>query len=164
LLISAWILLDDGRPLFFRQKRAGLSRQPFEILKFRTMRDGKITRAGRWLRKSGLDELPQFLNILKGEMSYVGPRPLTEEDIARLGWQASRFQYRWRMKPGITGLAQIRAGEGARATLAWDRVYLSKMSPGFDTLILGVTFVMNLAGKTWVKRHVLGIGPPPALK
>ena len=107
LAIALAIKIDDGGPVFFRQLRAGLDRREFEVLKFRTMRDGAVTRAGRWLRLSGLDELPQFLNVLYGQMSIVGPRPLTVSDIERLGWTEGEVLRRWNVKPGITGLAQI---------------------------------------------------------
>jgi lipopolysaccharide/colanic/teichoic acid biosynthesis glycosyltransferase len=73
----------------------------------RTMRDGRVTRVGTALRATGLDEIPQFLNILSGEMSAVGPRPLTEADVRRLGWTGAEFDFRWEQKPGLTGLAQI---------------------------------------------------------
>src|SRR5262245_35549685 len=77
-LIAVAVLIDDGRPVFFRQQRLGYRRHPFSILKFRSMRDERPTRVGRVLRATGLDEIPQFINILRGEMSAVGPRPLTE--------------------------------------------------------------------------------------
>ena len=80
--VAIAVLIDDGRPVLFRQQRLGYRRRPFTILKFRTMRDGRITRVGRVLRATGLDEVPQFVNILRGEMSAVGPRPLTESDVA----------------------------------------------------------------------------------
>src|SRR5204863_5033824 len=105
--IAAAIFLEDGRPVLFRQDRLGRQRRPFAILKFRSMRDGRITRVGRLLRATGLDELPQFLNILRGEMSAVGPRPLAAEDVARLGWTTARHDFRWRVAPGLTGLAQL---------------------------------------------------------
>ena|SRR5687767_3104147 len=85
-LVSLAVLLDDGRPVLFRQPRLGYRRRRFSILKFRSMRDGRITRVGRVLRATGLDEVPQFINILRGEMSAVGPRPLTDVDVQRLGW------------------------------------------------------------------------------
>src|SRR6186713_1995399 len=84
--IAGAILLEDGWPVLFRQERLGRDRLPFAILKFRSMRDGRITRVGRLLRATGLDELPQFVNILRGDMSAVGPRPLTAADVTRLGW------------------------------------------------------------------------------
>jgi lipopolysaccharide/colanic/teichoic acid biosynthesis glycosyltransferase len=156
LVIAAAVLIDDGRPLFFIQPRLGKGRRRFDVVKFRTMRDGQVTRVGATLRRTGLDELPQFFNILRGDMSFVGPRPLTAEDVARLGWTGSGYDFRWRMRPGITGLAQIRAGAGARASLAWDRLYARVAEPLLDTRILGTTFLMNLAGKAWVKRTLLG--------
>ena len=156
LVIAAAILLDDGRPVLFRQPRLGRGRRTFRVFKFRTMRDGRVTRAGALLRKSGLDELPQFLNILRGEMSFVGPRPLTPDDVARLGWTEARHDFRWRLRPGITGLAQIRAGLGARASLAWDRLYLRHAGPVLDAVLLAVTFLMNVVGKAPVKRVLLG--------
>ncbi len=161
ILISAAILLDDGRPLFFRQERVGRGRRPFMILKFRTMRDGQVTRAGAALRRTGLDELPQFLNILLGDMSFVGPRPLTQADIARLGWANSRSDFRWRLRPGITGFAQIFAGTGAaeslaRRSLVRDRFYLGHRSVLWDMKILVITFAMNFLGKARVKRWMIG--------
>ena len=101
------VLIDDGRPVLFRQQRLGYRRRPFSIIKIRTMRDGRITRVGKVLRATGLDEIPQFINILSGEMSAVGPRPLTEGDVRRLGWTGIAFDFRWEKKPGLTGLAQI---------------------------------------------------------
>src|SRR6478735_4185998 len=87
-VIAVAVLIDDGRPVFFRQERVGYLRRPFQILKFRSMRDGRVTRVGRLLRATGLDELPQFINILRGDMSAVGPRPLTAADLVRFGWDA----------------------------------------------------------------------------
>ena len=156
ILAAASILIDDGRPLFFLQLRLGKSRRPFRVIKFRTMRDGRVTRVGHVLRRTGLDELPQFWNILRGEMSFVGPRPLTSEDVDRLGWNGRRHAFRWRVRPGITGLAQVRAGAGARASLAWDWLYVRRRGTWLDTTLLATTFVMNFAGKAWVKRTLLG--------
>jgi lipopolysaccharide/colanic/teichoic acid biosynthesis glycosyltransferase len=156
LLIAVAILLDDGRPIFFRQPRLGVGRRPFDVIKLRTMRGGRVTRVGALLRKTGLDELPQFLNILRGEMSFVGPRPLTPDDVVRLGWTQPRHDFRWRLRPGITGLAQIRAGLGARASLAWDRLYLRRCGPLLDAGLLATTFAMNVVGKEPVKKLLLG--------
>jgi len=92
-VIAGAILLEDGWPVLFRQERLDRRRRPFTILKFRSMRDGRITRVGRMLRATGLDELPQFINILRGDMSAVGPRPLTGSDVTRLGWMAPRYDF-----------------------------------------------------------------------
>src|SRR5580765_378008 len=121
LLAVLAILIDDGRPAFFRQERVGYRRLPFSILKLRTMRDGRITRVGRLLRATGLDEVPQFINILSGEMSAVGPRPLTEADVQRLGWRGAEFDFRWEMKPGLTGVAQIVGPDSPAEALELDR-------------------------------------------
>ena len=156
ILAAAAILIDDGRPLFFLQARLGKRRRLFRVIKFRTMQGGRVTRVGHVLRRTGLDELPQFWNILRGEMTFVGPRPLTPEDVDRLGWNGPRHDFRWRVHPGITGLAQVRAGAGARASLAWDRLYVRRRGTWLDTTLLATTFVMNFAGKAWVKRTLLG--------
>ena len=116
-IVAAAVLVDDGRPVLFRQERLGYRRRPFVIWKFRTMRDGRVTRAGRVLRASGLDEIAQFFNILSGDMSAVGPRPLTVADVQRLGWGSAAFDFRWEVRPGLTGLAQI-AGANSSGRVA----------------------------------------------
>ncbi|CAN5777953.1 exopolysaccharide biosynthesis polyprenyl glycosylphosphotransferase [soil metagenome] len=129
LIIGLAILLEDGRPVLFRQSRAGLDGTPFRIVKFRTMRrdaddlreqlrahnevrgaafkmteDPRVTRLGRLLRRFSLDELPQLWNVLRGEMSLVGPRPHPFDDIARYEpWHNARLS----AKPGMTGLWQV---------------------------------------------------------
>src|SRR6185437_16385635 len=113
------IMLDDGRPVLFRQPRLGRDRRPFVILKFRTMRDGRISRVGNVLRATGLDELPQFVNILRGDLSAVGPRPITEEDAERFGYAALSARARWAVPPGLTGLAQL-AARSRREALVLD--------------------------------------------
>jgi len=132
LLLAVWIKLDSSGPVFFRQKRIGQHRVPFHVLKFRTMThrdpdaidqhaeqvvsagaDQRITRAGRFLRRTSLDELPQLINILKGEMSLVGPRPVIPEQLEVVPhW----FEDRFKVRPGITGLAQVRG----RRSLSWE--------------------------------------------
>src|SRR5260221_12330675 len=92
--ISAAVWWEDRGPILFRQVRLGRDRRPFTILKFRSMRDGRVTRIGRLLRGTGLDELPQFVNILRGDMSAVGPRPLTAADVERLGWATPQHDFR----------------------------------------------------------------------
>jgi lipopolysaccharide/colanic/teichoic acid biosynthesis glycosyltransferase len=133
VLLALWIRVDSPGPVFFRQKRIGRDREPLYVIKFRTMThrepdtidqhaeqvlstgdDQRITRSGRFLRMTSLDELPQLLNILKGEMSLVGPRPVIPEQLEVVPhW----FEDRFRVRPGITGLAQVRG----RRSLSWEQ-------------------------------------------
>lgn len=148
------VLIDDGRPILFRQRRLGRYRRPFSILKIRTMRDGSPTRVGRILRATGLDEIPQFINILSGEMSAVGPRPLTESDVARLGWTGPDFDSRWDVKPGLTGLAQIVAPACPQDALELDRTYAVRWNPWLDCRLIALSFAVNVFGKARVQRAV----------
>jgi lipopolysaccharide/colanic/teichoic acid biosynthesis glycosyltransferase len=141
------VLLDDGGPILFRQPRLGLRRRPFSILKIRTMRDGRVTRVGRILRATGLDEIPQFINILSGEMSAVGPRPLTESDVDRFGWRGEEFDFRWEMRPGLTGLAQIVGPESRQDALELDRRYTRQWDPLLDCQLIALSFAVNVLGK-----------------
>ena len=149
------ILLDDGRPLLFRQQRLGLRRQPFEILKFRTMRDGRVTRAGAVLRATGLDELPQFVNILRGDLSAVGPRPITAADAEAFGWSGTDTDDRWSVKPGLTGLAQL-AGRSRTESLALDRRYIRERTVALDCRLVAMSFVVNVLGKSRARRLLFG--------
>ena len=154
IIITA-VLMDDGRPIFFRQQRVGWRRRPFSILKIRTMRNGIVTRVGRVLRATGLDELPQFVNILRGDMSAVGPRPLTEDDVRRLGWTSVEFDFRWEARPGLTGLAQIVGTQSMREALEFDRLYTaSRWNPALDCKLIALSFAVNAFGKTRVQRWV----------
>ena len=157
-VVAGAIVLEDGWPVLFRQERLGRRRRPFTILKFRSMRDGRITRVGRILRATGLDELPQFINILRGEMSAVGPRPLTESDVARLGWMARRYDFRWRVLPGLTGLAQVTEARSGRLSLGLDRRYVARQSLSLDVRLVAVSFAINALGKTRVRRLLVRSG------
>jgi lipopolysaccharide/colanic/teichoic acid biosynthesis glycosyltransferase len=150
--IAAAVLIDDGWPVLFRQERIGRRRRPFEILKFRSMRGGRVTRVGRLLRATGLDELPQFVNILRGDMSAVGPRPLTAEDIRRLGWNDGSFDFRWACRPGLTGLAQLAGARTGDDSLALDRVHARGWNPLFDCQLIAWSFAVNAFGKTRTRR------------
>jgi lipopolysaccharide/colanic/teichoic acid biosynthesis glycosyltransferase len=151
LLIVAAIVSDDGRPVLFVQERLGYRRRPFRILKFRTMRDGRVTRVGRLLRATGLDELPQFLNILRGDMSAVGPRPLTAADVARLGWDRSQMDFRWTCRPGLTGLAQLLGARADADALRFDRVHAGGWNPALDCQMILWSFAVNAFGKHRVR-------------
>ncbi len=149
VIISGLILLDDGAPVLYRQQRLGRHQLPFTVVKFRSMRDGRVTRIGRWIRASGLDEVLQFFNVLYGQMSVVGPRPLTEIDVERL--QLSNDFFRWLNKPGVTGLAQIYAGKGARMNRFLDESYAKRESIFLDIKIIAISFMINCLGKRRVK-------------
>lgn len=144
---------DQGSP-FFTQVRVGKERQTFRILKFRTMRAGTVTRVGQWLRRTGLDELPQFVNVCRGEMSIVGPRPLTIEDITRLDWSSEHHDWRFAMKPGITGIAQLAGGHSARHSERLDRLYLRRQSAALDLRMIALSFVTNVVGKRTVRSWI----------
>jgi lipopolysaccharide/colanic/teichoic acid biosynthesis glycosyltransferase len=149
--ISVAILLDDGGPVLFRQTRLGRGRRTFEILKFRSMRDGRVTRVGRLLRATGLDELPQFLNILRGELSAVGPRPITAEDAARYGWCGAAADLRWSVNPGLTGLAQL-AGRSIEESRTLDLAYVRDRTLALDCRLIAMSFMVNLLGKSRARR------------
>ena len=151
-VISLAVWLDDGRPVLFRQQRIGYLRRPFRIFKFRSMRDGEVTRLGRVLRASGLDELPQFINILRGDMSAVGPRPLTLDDVARLAWHTPAHDFRWRCRPGLTGLAQLLGARADDDALVFDRIHASGWRLALDCQLVAWSFAVNAFGKTRVRR------------
>ncbi len=143
--VSLFVLLINGLPIFFFQERL------FQILKFRTMKDGRVTNLGHWLRKTGIDELPQIWNILIGDMRIAGPRPLTQFDVDRLNWNGKFYEIRWSVLPGITGLSQLYSGMGARISFCFDRFYLKSKNLGLNVLIVLSTFVMNLFGKNKIR-------------
>jgi undecaprenyl phosphate N,N'-diacetylbacillosamine 1-phosphate transferase len=142
---------EDGGPVLFVQERVGRARRPFRIYKLRTMREGRVTRVGRWLRATGLDETGQFFNVLLGDMSIVGPRPLTAADIARLGWDRREHDARFAVRPGITGLVQVLGGTSARRSRALDALYARRRSDTLDLSLIAVSFAMNALGKERVR-------------
>jgi len=150
--VAAW--LEDRGPPIFRQARLGRGRQPFTLLKFRSMRNEEVTRLGEWLRRTGIDELPQFINVFRGEMSVVGQRPLTAQDVKRLGWEGGAHDWRFAVRPGITGLAQLLAGRGARASERLDQLYLRRQSLTLDLQLIALSFAVNVLGKRRVRRWI----------
>jgi lipopolysaccharide/colanic/teichoic acid biosynthesis glycosyltransferase len=159
-LAAAAIKLDDGGPIFYRQRRVGLNGEEFELLKLRTMEvgaetkgagfavnegDPRITRAGRLLRRLSIDELPQLWNVVRGDMSLVGPRPTLAYQVERY---TPRQRRRLEVRPGITGWAQIHG----RARLPWEQRieldvwYVEHRSPWLDLKILVRTPAALFAG------------------
>ncbi|WP_296678174.1 TIGR03013 family XrtA/PEP-CTERM system glycosyltransferase [Novosphingobium sp.] len=154
-LFAALVKLDSTGPAFFRQRRVGLYGEDFDVIKLRSMRvdaeaggaqwavenDPRVTRLGHFIRKSRIDELPQTWTVLKGEMSFVGPRPERPEFVGDLEKQLSYYAERHMVKPGITGWAQINypygaSIEDARHKLEYDLYYAKNYTPFLDLLIL----------------------------
>lgn len=156
LTVAVIIATFDGFPIFFRQIRPGLRDQPFRIVKFRTMRapiegevwfrtdETRLTRVGGLLRRFSLDELPEFWNVIKGDMSLVGPRPLLMEYIPKMSPEERR---RTEMRPGITGWAQVNGRQTITFSerLRLDLWYIDNWSLRLDTRIILQTFVSVLS-------------------
>ena len=162
-LVTLLIRLDSKGPALFKQKRSGINNEPFTCYKFRTMRvnedsdklqasksDLRITKVGAILRRSNIDEIPQFLNVLKGEMSVVGPRPHMLKHTEEFSKRVDKFMLRHYVKPGITGLAQTKGFRGETNTfyklknrIKLDRFYVENWSMLFDfKIIVSTIFVM----------------------
>jgi lipopolysaccharide/colanic/teichoic acid biosynthesis glycosyltransferase len=162
------IRLGDGGPVLFRQQRTGQSGHQFKVYKFRTMKvrlsdgsredamtgaaDARVTRVGRFLRNSRLDELPQLLNILRGEMSFIGPRPEAEVLSAWYTGDIPFYRYRHVVRPGITGWAQVNQGHvvdvhDIHEKLQYDFFYIKYFSPWLDLLIIFRTAKVMLTGR-----------------
>jgi exopolysaccharide biosynthesis polyprenyl glycosylphosphotransferase len=166
--IALAIRLDSGSPIFYAQTRLGRGGAPFRVVKFRTMikdaerpgqaqwagpNDPRATRIGRLLRRTRLDELPQFLNVLRGDMSLVGPRPERQAFVERLEEAIPFYRARFMVPPGLTGWAQVNLPygdsiEAARAKLEFDLYYVKHRSILFDLAIIGRTFgaVLRMGG------------------
>jgi lipopolysaccharide/colanic/teichoic acid biosynthesis glycosyltransferase len=167
ILVAAAIYAEDGGPVLFAHRRIGRNGRAFRCLKFRTMavdadqrlaqllrndliaraewerdqklrHDPRVTRLGAILRRTSLDELPQLINVLRGEMGLVGPRPIVESEVPKYG---HRFHHYCRVKPGITGLWQVsgRNDTGYRTRVALDCVYAQRRSLILDVYILAAT-------------------------
>ena len=168
-VIAGIVAVTMGRPVLFRQRRIGLDGEPFDVLKFRTMRpdrraqrlavihdrrrthksdtDPRHTRVGRFLRRHSLDELPQLFNVLRGEMSMVGPRPELESVVANY---PELLHQRHHVKPGLTGLWQV-SGRGSgpmHENGHWDLAYVDRLSLRTDVRILLQTPAVLIGGQT----------------
>jgi len=147
ILISLLIYFPSRKNIFFKQIRIGKDKTEFLIYKFKTMENNEITKIGRYLRKLGLDEIPQLLNIIKNEMAFVGPRPLTEFDINRLSWNKKKYNHRWSVKPGITGIAQLTKICDANLSLKNDLYYVENKNFILDFKLIIKSFVVPFIGK-----------------
>src|SRR5215472_4636777 len=153
--VALLVRLSSPGPIFFRQVRVGLGGRNFTVYKFRTMRtdaevdgakwatkdDPRVTRIGRFMRKTRLDEVPQLWNVLRGDMGFVGPRPERPEFVPLLAEKIPYFDLRHMIRPGLTGWAQVRFGYGAtmeqnREKLEFDLYYIKHMTLGLDLLIM----------------------------
>ena len=163
LLIALAIKMDSPGPVFFRQKRVGIHKKHFEIMKFRTMRTDTpadvpthlltdpeqfLTKTGRFLRKTSLDELPQLINILRGDMTVVGPRPAlwNQYDLLK-----ERDRYGANdVRPGLTGWAQVnglRGDSSIKKRIEYDIYYIENWTIGFDIKIILMTFFTGFINK-----------------
>ena len=157
-LIAVLVRLDSPGPVFYRQERVGLGGQPFTLMKFRSMRadaeaqgpawakqrDPRVTRIGSFMRRTRIDELPQLINILRGEMSFIGPRPERPHFVEKLAEAIPFYRERARVKPGLTGWAQVNfpygaSIEDARGKLSYDLYYVKHRSLLLDLSILFAT-------------------------
>lgn len=152
LIVAVLVKLESKGPVFYRQERTGQNEKPFYLVKFRSMRedaesgtgpvwasarDYRVTRVGRWLRLTRLDEIPQFINVLKGEMSFIGPRPERPFFVEKLKKEIPYYALRFSVKPGLTGWAQVQYRYGASVEdaiekLKFDLYYIKNMSFKLD--------------------------------
>ncbi len=166
VLIAVLVRLTSKGPVIFRQKRLGFNQAPFTIFKFRGMKDGsgkegldmvmpnddRVTKVGRIIRKTHLDELPQLWNVIKGEMSIIGPRPLMESIVSLRMDTVPNYGNRFLVKPGLTGIVQVRGRlmarkMGAKRNLRLDLFYIKKQNLVFDLKILYRTVLTVLQAK-----------------
>ena len=165
-LIPLAIWLEDRGPVFYTQRRAGKGGRIFDL--FRSMvvdaeqmtgavwaeeDDPRVTRVGRFLRSRALDELPQIINVWRGELSLVGPRPERPELVARFIQETPEFSRRLEVRPGLTGTAQVygRYASRPRNKLRYDTLYIRAMSPGLDLKLLFMSAIVTLRAK-WQAR------------
>jgi lipopolysaccharide/colanic/teichoic acid biosynthesis glycosyltransferase len=184
LLLAALVKLTSRGPAFYSQTRLGRNGRPYEIYKLRTMSDGaermsgplwsapgdpRVTRLGRFLRRSHLDELPQLWNVLKGDMSLVGPRPERPEFVAPLRKAIPYYADRMLVRPGVTGLAQIQLPadtheESVRRKVAYDLFYLQNLSLWLDVRILLLTAFYAAGSQIRWPFRLLGMPSPQAIE
>ena len=166
LVTAVLIKFDSHGPVLYRQERVGKNGAPFTVLKFRSMRtdaenagpvwaseqDDRTTRVGRIIRKLRIDEIPQFWNIIRGEMDFVGPRPERPHFVSQLAQEIPYYQQRHLIAPGLTGWAQIKypygaSIEDARQKLQYDLYYIKNQSLILDAIILFETIKIIVFGR-----------------
>lgn len=178
LAVAVAILVTTGRPIFYSQERIGQGGRRFRILKFRSMRpdaeresgpiwasihDERCTKVGDWLRRTNIDELPQLLNVLKGEMSLVGPRPERPSFVERFRREVPDYHLRHAVPGGMTGWAQVHGFRGRtslRKRLQYDLDYIERWTIGMDVKVLLMTIEHVLWGKTSWKKAPRPKNPP----
>jgi lipopolysaccharide/colanic/teichoic acid biosynthesis glycosyltransferase len=174
LIFGLAIKLEDGGPVFYAQERVGFGGRPFEALKFRSMRtdaesgvgavqavedDPRVTRVGRFMRTTAMDELPQLWNIFRGDMSFVGPRALRPGEVEASGAgfvpidRIPGYAARTAVRPGLTGIAQIyaRRDVARRQKFRYDRLYVRRQSMWLDLRLILLSFWISFLG-TWESR------------
>jgi putative colanic acid biosynthesis UDP-glucose lipid carrier transferase len=175
-LASLVILLDSKGPVFFIQRRVGKNGRSFLCLKLRTMilndeadekqaedDDYRITRVGRFLRRTNIDEFPQLFNVLIGDMSLIGPRPHMFSDCTRFSFVIPAYRFRTLMRPGITGLAQVKGYHGPTMDYEsiftryhWDAEYIRNAGFWLDVKIISLTFFQSLGNLVYMAFSFLG--------
>ena len=171
-MIAAAIKLNDGGPVFYRQRRVGKGGYEFDVLKFRSMvaeaekktgpvwaaeKDDRVTRVGRLLRATAMDELPQLWNIFRGEMSFVGPRAERPELVEKFRLQIRDYDRRHRVRPGLTGVAQVygRYDTPPRHKLRYDLFYAKRQTFWLDVGLIILSFLVTFSGKWELRRAKL---------
>lgn len=167
VIFSIAIKLEDGGPIFYHQRRIGKDGSVFDVLKFRTLVQNAdrvirpwmnpdeqwVTRIGNFLRRTALDELPQLLNIFKGDMSFVGPRAMPVEEFVDFKDRIKGLEQRLKVRPGLTGLAQVygNATRNGRRKLRYDLLYIKNQSLLLDLKLIALSFWITFRGK-WESR------------
>lgn len=162
IFIGLCIKIIDGGEIFYKQKRVGLMGSSFTAYKFKTMKGERVTRLGKILRATAMDELPQLFNIFKGDMSFVGPRALAEDEYDVVEGkkinirQLDGFEKRCSVKPGLTGIAQVYAPRDIplRNKFKYDLLYIKKKSFCLDIRLILISFLVTFFGR-WEKKKRL---------
>lgn len=165
LIIACAVKFTSKGPLIFKQERVGLRNEPFMMYKFRSMRvqdekeekkawtvkdDPRVTKVGKFLRKTSLDELPQLFNIFKGEMSIVGPRPERPYFVEKFKEEIPRYMVKHQVRPGLTGWAQVNGYRGdtsIKKRIEYDLYYIENWTFGFDIKIMFMTIFKGFVNK-----------------